>query len=293
VSAAWRGTCWTLVVHLRPVFQLLLAPIFLWGWLLSGGGWSPAVVVAFVAFHLFLYGGATAFNSYYDRDVGPVGGLATPPPVADELLPFSLAVQALGALLAWLADPLVFAVYVGFLVLSLAYSHPRVRLKARPITSLVVVGLGQGVLAFLGAWAANRRELASAWSAEGVLGAAAAALVVVGLYPLTQLFQVDEDRARGDRTFAVTWGAAASFGVALLGLLAGGVGVVLLVGRRFGALDAGLVGLGLLVQLTLVGGWARAYDAHNVLANYRRAMRLNATFATALGLYLLFRLVSP
>jgi 1,4-dihydroxy-2-naphthoate octaprenyltransferase len=281
------------VVHLRPAFQLLLAPIFLWGWLLSGGGWSLGILVAFVAFHLFLYGGATAFNSYYDRDVGPVGGLATPPPVASELLPFSLGVQAIGWLLAWAVDPLVFAIYGVFVALSLAYSHPRVRLKARPITSLVVVGLGQGVLAFLAAWAANRRELASAWSAEGVLGAAAAALVVVGLYPLTQLFQVDEDRARGDRTLAVAWGAGASFGVALAGLVAGGLGLLLLVGLRFGALDATLVGLGLLAQLALIGAWARVYDPRQVLANYRHVMRLNTAFATALSAYFTFRLVSP
>jgi hypothetical protein len=34
-------------------FQLLLAPVFLWGWLLAGGGLSTAVVVGFVAFDLF------------------------------------------------------------------------------------------------------------------------------------------------------------------------------------------------------------------------------------------------
>src|SRR4051812_29698615 len=85
----WRLTLWTLVVHLRLPFQLLLAPVYLWGWLLGGGGLSGSVMLGFLAFHLFLYGGATAFNSYYDRDEGPVGGLERPPPVVAELLPFS------------------------------------------------------------------------------------------------------------------------------------------------------------------------------------------------------------
>src|SRR5919204_3694846 len=146
------------ITHLRLPFQLLLAPIFLWGWLLSGGGWSPGVGVALVALHVFLYGGATAFNSYYDCDRGPVGGLATPPPVGAGLLPFSLTIKAIGWGLAWLVNPPVFWLYGGFLALSLAYSHPRVRLKARPLGSLVVVGVGQGVLAFLVAWAASRGE---------------------------------------------------------------------------------------------------------------------------------------
>ena len=90
---------WTLLVHLRLHFQLLLAPVFLWGWLLAGGGLSLSVVLGFIAFHFFLYSGATAFNSYYDRDVGPVGGLERPPSVSPGLLPFSLIVQLIGALL--------------------------------------------------------------------------------------------------------------------------------------------------------------------------------------------------
>src|SRR5882762_6778301 len=126
----------TLFVHLRLHFQLLLAPVFLWGWLLAGGGLSRSVVLGFIAFHLFLYSGATAFNSYYDRDVGPVGGLEHPPPVSAALLPFSLAVQAAGWLLATLVNLPFFLLYGAFVVLSAMYSHPRVRLKAHTLTSL-------------------------------------------------------------------------------------------------------------------------------------------------------------
>src|SRR5205823_13105011 len=138
----------TLFVHLRLHFQLLLAPVFLWGWLLAGGGLSRAVLLGFVAFHFFLYSGATAFNSYYDRDVGPVGGLAHPPSVSSALLPFALAVQGVGALLAALVNFQFFVAYALFVALSFAYSYPRIRWKAHTWTSLLVVGFGQGALAF-------------------------------------------------------------------------------------------------------------------------------------------------
>jgi 4-hydroxybenzoate polyprenyltransferase len=282
------------LIHLRLPFQLLLAPIFLWGWLLSGGGgWSPRVGLTFVAFHVFLYGGATAFNSYYDRDVGPVGGLAAPPPVNAGLLPFSVAVKGMGWVLVWLVDPLVFWLYGAFVLLSSAYSHPRVRLKARPIASLVVVGVGQGVLAFLAAWAASRGELTSVWSREGVLGGVAASLIVVGLYPLTQLFQVEEDRLRGDRTIAVIWGPQVSFRVAAGCLVAGGLVLLLVILLRFGTLDAALIGLGLAVELVAIASWARHFDPLAVMRNYALAMRLNATCAAALSIYLVYRLVAP
>src|SRR5262245_17257465 len=86
--------------HLRVPFQLSLAPLFLWGYFLGnpsrGSSFSlislTTFVVGFCSFHLFLYAGITAFNTAYDRDEGPVGGMLNPPPVPRYLLAFSLAV---------------------------------------------------------------------------------------------------------------------------------------------------------------------------------------------------------
>ena len=85
-------------------FQMTLAPIFLWGYFLARERPDWRLIPAFVAFHFFLYTGITAFNSYYDRDVGPVGGLEHPPRVPSTLLAFSLAVKLLGWLLAILVN---------------------------------------------------------------------------------------------------------------------------------------------------------------------------------------------
>ena len=286
------GDLWTIFVHLRLHFQLLLAPVFLWGWLLAGGGLSAPVIIGFVAFHFFLYSGATAFNSYYDRDVGPVGGLARPPPVNPLLLPVSLALKVVGWLLAAFVNLPFWFAYGAFFVLSIAYSHPRVRLKAHTLTSLMVVGFGQGALAFLAAWAATRGELASVRSVEGVLGAIAAVLLILALYPLTQLYQVDEDAARGDRTVAVAWGAAGCFTFALTCTILGGLAMLVVLARRFGLADALLVGLGLALQLAAIGWLKRGFDSRAVLATYRRVMGVNAFSSSALGAYLLVRLAS-
>lgn len=290
---AQSSLSWDLLLHLRLPFQLLLSPIFLWGWLLSGGGWSASIALAFVCFHICLYGGATAFNSAYDRDVGPVGGMANPPPAPRLLLPFSILMKSIGWLMALLVNPLVFGIYGMFFGLSVVYSHPRVRLKARPIASLLVIAFGQGALAFLAAWAAATGGLQSAANLIGILGAAAASLVVVGLYPLTQLFQIEEDRARGDRTIAVAWGPGASFGVSLACLVSGGGLLVGVLAVRFGFVDAVLVGLGLTVELAAIATWSHSFDSRLIMSNYRRVMRLNVVCASGLAAYLLFRLVNP
>jgi 4-hydroxybenzoate polyprenyltransferase len=153
------------------------------------------------------------------------------------------------------------------------------------------VGIGQGVVAFLGGWAANRGELASAWSPEGILGAVAATLLIVGLYPLTQLYQLEEDRARGDRTLAVARGPRACFILALVCQAVGGLALLAALYGRYGAAEATLVGGALLVQLAAVARWAAEFDERRVLANFRRVMRLNTLSAGGLALYLGYHLL--
>jgi 1,4-dihydroxy-2-naphthoate octaprenyltransferase len=287
VTTPWRN----LITHLRIRFQLLLAPVFLWGWLVAGGGFSWRIVLAFISFHAFLYTGATAFNSYYDRDEGPIGGLEHPPPVPSALLPLSLAMKVIGAVIAVFVNVQFLAVYACFAVLSIAYSHPRIRLKARPWSSLLVVGFGQGVLAFLGAWAATRGELASALSLDGILGALAAMLLILALYPLTQLYQLQEDSARGDWTVAVAWGPRRCFDLSLALTVVGGVMMVALLGMRFGVFDALLVLAGLALQAFVIARWSRSFDPTKIHHNFRRVSTINETSAVLLAAYLLSRLV--
>jgi 4-hydroxybenzoate polyprenyltransferase len=279
-----------LFVHLRLHFQLLLAPVYLWGWLVAGGGLNPAVLVGFVGFHFFLYPGATAFNSYFDRDVGPVGGLEHPPAVEAALLPFSLTLKGVGWLLALLVNLPFWVAYGVFFGLSVAYSHPRVRLKAHPLGSLAVVGFGQGALAFVGAWAATRGEVRSAWSLDGALGTLASVLLILALYPLTQLYQIDEDAARGDHTLAVAWGPRRCFAFSIVCTVLGGAAMLTVLARRFGAVDLALVAFGLAAQIAGILWLARGFDLRSIVANYRGVMRLNAASAAALGAYLVIRL---
>ncbi len=270
-----------LVVHLRLHYQLLfLSPLFLWGVLLGGGPRFAKAALGFVAFHVFLYGGITAYNSYYDRDEGPVGGLEKPPAVAPALLGFSLGVQLFGLALALAVGLELAAIYGLVMVLSVAYSHPRPRWKGRPLLSLVVVAFGQGAVAFAGGWLCSVAPPGALGSTRGLLGLAVAALSAVGLYPLTQVYQIDEDRRRGDRTFAVAFGADACFRFAIASLVASGACMAPLVALVFGRWDALVVGAVFAVLVGFIAWWQRTFrDA--VLRNFRILHRLQ--LATSLG----------
>jgi 4-hydroxybenzoate polyprenyltransferase len=279
------------LLHLRLGFNLLLSPIYLWGAFLAGGRLSePRFWLGYLSLHLFLYGGTTAFNSFYDRDEGPIGGMLRPPPVDAGLLRFSLAVQALGLLPAALAGGWFLLGWLALLALFTAYSHPAVRLKADPVAALSAIALGQGALGFTLGWLAVAPPAGLAGSA-GVAGMASTALILAGLYLVSQCYQTLEDAARGDRTLAVTWGAGRSLVMALLPLAGGGLLLAGLVGQRLGWAWAALlcVFFGLLAAWLLA--WAASFDEELVQRNFKVAMRFTGSASAGLSLFLVAHLL--
>lgn len=280
----------SLLLHLRLPFQAILAPIFLWGVLLAGGRLDVTFLVAFVAMHVFAYGGATAFNSYYDRDEGPIGMLAEPPPVTPGLLPFSLVMMAIGWALAWTVNAPFFWLYGAMCVLAMVYSHPAIRLKARPLPSVLSVAIGQGAGATLAGWLATG-DPASDLGPAGWLGILGAALLTTGLFPLTQIYQVEEDRRRGDDTFVVHWGPEAAFRFSQAAWLLSLPPLALVVGQVFSWAEAAAIVVFVIAVVIGIRRWAHSFRPEAIMANFRRTMRLSAIASGGFWVYLVMRLL--
>ncbi len=271
------------LAHLRLPLQLTLAPLYLWGVFGVGGGWSAATIIAFIVVHVFLYGGTTLYNSYYDRDEGPIAGMERPVPLPPWALAFSLVWQGVGLVLAAFAGLPLAVFYVVYAAMGALYSHPRPRLKARPYASTLIIFLLQGMGGVLAGWLAGGGAPASLLGARFALMALVAACTTIGLYPLTQIYQVEEDAARGDRTLAMALGARRSFLFALAMFIvaaAAGLRVLTTMGRPLdGLLLAG--GYALLGMLTAVVGLQFAHQP--LLVNFRRLVFVQfaggATFA--------------
>lgn len=279
------------ITLLRLPFQFLLSPIFLWGYLLAGGTLSFTLLTAYLSFHLFLYAGGTALNSFYDRDDGPVGGLANPPPPPKYLLEFSLVWQLFGFLLTLAVNPTVASIYFVMFWMSVAYSHPRVRLKGHPLGALVTIMLGQGILPFYAGWAAARGDLSGGIQILPILAAVAVTLITGGMYPLTQIYQLDADAERGDLTSARFLGVENSFRVALLSIAIGGAGAVYIAATRFFWGEAVGLALFLIVFLFAVRQWHSKFFAQSVIQNFTTVMRLYAGVTLPFLAWILFHLV--
>jgi 1,4-dihydroxy-2-naphthoate octaprenyltransferase len=223
------------LIHLRLAFSLVLTPLFLWGVYLARPGpiaWGH-VLAAYLIIHILLYGGMNAFNSYYDRDDGPIGSLLEPPPIDRTVLIVALIAKAAALLMGLILD-LRFGLLVGLgVIFSVAYSHPRWRWKERPLYAAIFVFVGQGVLGVLWGWAAATSvegalgALAIHWPRDGlkILAVLSAACWTLGFYPLTGVYQIDADGQRGIQTLAVALGLTGCFVFTAIVASIGGLGI--------------------------------------------------------------------
>lgn len=232
---------------MRFPFVFVLAPIYVWGVAWGPDGWTGATWLGFALVHLALYPGANAFNSAYDRDEGPIGGLARPPAVPRGLAAGSVALQAAGAVVAPWVGPGFAVAYVALWGIFTAYSHPSTRWKRSPGASTAAIVLGQGGLGFWLGWSAAGGGwppgTESGWALLTAVGAVGAA------YPWTQAYQIEADRGRADRTVAGAIGPRGTLVWATAGLALVTIGAALLG-------EAALVGI--LGAAALVAGGAAA-----------------------------------
>ena len=213
------GSGFDYLLHMRPrEWPIMFAHTSLGYFLARGisssvsGPELEALVAGLLVWVLLLNGGTLALNSAFDRDEGDIGYLDAPPPVPRHLAAWGFALMLMGQLIA-LALPRGFALaYAICFAMSLLYSVPPVRLKAIAGADWIINMIGFGTLTPYAGWALTRVPLtqAGAWTLAGF------APLFAALYPLTQLYQLDEDRARGDRTLALALGVRASLALSLV-----------------------------------------------------------------------------
>lgn len=191
------------LLHLRLHYQFfILSGGYLLGGLLADQMAVSRFWLQFLNVHILLFGGATAFNSWWDKDEGPIGGLKHPPKMSPWMHKLSLLFMFVGWIWALQVGWAYFIVYGISLVLFWLYSTPHARWKGDPLLSLIAIGVSTGLNSvFLGFWAAG-----GFFSAIILLCGMGASLILLSLYPVSQIYQAVEDTQRGDITFFVKFG---------------------------------------------------------------------------------------
>jgi 4-hydroxybenzoate polyprenyltransferase len=210
------------LLHLRPVEWPIMAAHTTAGYLLAVGLEGAALGVALlpgalgiVLWVVCLNGGTLALNSAFDRDESDIAYLRNPPPPPRRLALFAVALMAVGFAAAFALPASYRLVYALCFWLSILYSVPPFRLKAVAGADWLINMVGFGTLTPFAGWAASGRPLDPTHTL--ILGAFCP--LFAALYPLTQLYQLEEDARRGDRTLALWLGVGRSLDVALAAVM--------------------------------------------------------------------------
>lgn len=274
------GDLFSYLLHLRPAEWPIMAAHTALGFILAVG-LVPALrgeqlgtgAWALVLWVLLLNGGTLAINSVYDKDDGDIGYLNAPPPPPRHLFAFSVILLAAGQLLAFTLPRGFVAAYAVCFALSVAYSVPPLRLKAVGGVDWLINMWGFGTLTPYAGWAATGRPL----DLPHGLVLLAFCPLFAALYPLTQLYQFDEDRARGDRTLALMLGMKTSLAVAIAATLAAFAFLAWAAALRFAAWWQWLaLGVALWGWLQVLVPW---YRGHAAMAPARHQRGMYAALA--------------
>lgn len=199
------------ILHLRFPFSFFLLPVFLFACATTGVTNWQLFWSAFGILHVLLYPASNGYNSFFDRDEKSIGGLRNPPPVSRELYWVSLLLD--GAAIVWgmlLSTTFGVMLFVYGMV-SKAYSHPFTRLKRYAIPGWLAAGFFQGYFTFIMTVVGLHSIALTEISLQVHLAGGLTSLLLFGSYPMTQVYQHEEDSKRGDQTLSLKLGILGTF----------------------------------------------------------------------------------
>ncbi len=193
---------------LRFHFSLFLLPVYLFALSqLNNINWLNAAIV-FLILHGLVYPASNGYNSYMDRDETPIGGLSQPLQPARQLFYITVVMDAIAVVLSLFISDYFAGGILLYILTSRAYSFRGIRLKKFPVIGYLTVIIFQGGITFFLAYhgsSADKTLHVPVWPMI------ASTLLIGGYYPLTQVYQHEEDLKDGVETISYKLGKRGTF----------------------------------------------------------------------------------
>jgi 1,4-dihydroxy-2-naphthoate octaprenyltransferase len=193
---------------LRIPFSFFLSPVYFFSLAqVPHIHWGKAALI-FLILHFLIYPASNGYNSYMDRDVKSIGGLERPPPPSRQLYITTIFLDIAGILLSLLVSPLFAFVMLFYIGASKAYSYRGIRIKKWPVTGYLLVIIFQGAVTFWLVYYGSNADnsLFVPWK-----GMVICSLLIGGFYPLTQIYQHQQDFEDGVVTISYMLGYKGTF----------------------------------------------------------------------------------
>ena len=277
-------------LHLRIPFSYFLLPVYLFSLAISPNLDESRMLWVFIALHLFLYPASNGYNSYFDKDEKSIGGLRNPPPVKRGLYYLALLFDMIALIIGfWKINFLFVVMMLIYGLVSKAYSHPLVRLKKYPVAGWITAGFFQGFFTFLMCYVGiNNFAMENCLNMPVLIPAVLSSIMLWGNYPMTQVYQHEEDAKRGDNTLSLKLGIRGTFiFTAVVFLIAAG-GFAFYFAEFFSIKYAYAFAVALFPVLIFFSTWFLKVLKDESKANFGYAMGLNFVSATCLNIFFVY-----
>ena len=202
--------------HLRFPFSILLMPVFLFACYTFDVTHVKAqyvnIKLLFIILHLLVYPASNAYNSTQDRDEGSVGLIKNPLPIPKQLFTITILFDLLAFIACSFIDYSTTILLAIYIIASRLYSWRRVRLKKYPILGFMTVFICQGALVFYMVMTISETKQGFFVALISHLPFALVASLFIGsIYPLSQIYQHEQDKKDGVYTISAMLGYRNTF----------------------------------------------------------------------------------
>ena len=223
-----------------------------------------------------------------DRDEAPIGCLKNPLMPTKQLFYATIAMDAIAMVLSLLISFIFALGILLYIIASRAYSYRRIRLKKYPVTGFLIVFIFQGAFIFFIVYhAVDSQQTLDV----PLLPCIISSLLIGAFYPLTQIYQHEEDKKDGVITISYLLGKKLTFVFSMLLFLS----ATFLLYLRFYQHHLNYFILYLLMMLPVVlffMYWMWKVWRNESAANFRNSLLMNVLSALCTTLFFITIIVT-
>lgn len=205
---------------LRIPFSFFLMPLFLLALSQTTYIDIKTTIFSFLIIHLLVYPASNGYNSYIDKDTESIGGIEKPPLPTKELFYVTVVMDLMAIILSGIFVNILFAICISMYILaSKAYSSKQIRLKKYSIIGFLVVVFFQGAFTLYMSKVGISNKVVDL-NPTFLYLLIASSFQIAGAYPLTQIYQHEQDLKDGVVTLSYKLGYKGTFifTIAMFGL---------------------------------------------------------------------------
>ena len=229
-------------------------------------------LLIFFILQVLIYPASNGYNSYMDRDTESIGGIKNPKQPTRQLFYTTILMDALAILLSLFISIYFFGGILLFIAASRAYSYRGIRLKQYPFIGYLTVIIFQGGLIYfiVKHGCSQDKMLPHSWSA--MIGSS---LLIGAFYPLTQIYQHQQDAADGVESISARLGYRGTFIFTAIVFILSMTSLAWYFGNNLEMDRFLIIQICMLPALVYFFWWMNKVFADEKTANFKNTMNMN------------------